>query len=439
MSIARYRAVLRLPGVARLLGFAVVARIPQTASGVVLTLHVVDRLGLGYAPAGAVVTAATIGMAVSGPWRGRVVDRRGLRRALLPSVLGSAVSWGMVPFVGFGPLVAVAFAGGVLGVPIFGVVRQSLSVLVPAEQRRTAFALDSIGTETSFLVGPAAGVLLATQLSPVIALLSVGAGSVLSGLALMALNPQTRSGKGGESQTGPGESQTGSVSGGASDKGVLHWYAPGLLAVLAAALAAGLVLAGTEVALIAHLRESGALSLTGLIFLAWSGASAIGGAVYGGMHRSVPPIVLLFWLALLTVPVGLAPAPALLTLTILPAAALCAPLISSTAEEVSRLVPEQARGEAMGWHGSALTIGSALGAPLAGAAIDAVSPWTGFAAVGAIGGGLAALGLALQRGRRPTGPRVDAARGATTTGEDELDRPVSSSRHPNAEGRAITW
>lgn len=408
-SFARYRTVLRLPGIARLLGFAVLARIPQTASAVALTLYVVDRLGMGYGAAGLVATAATVGMAASGPWRGRAVDRQGLRRALVPSLLGSAVAWGVAPFVGFAPLVAVAFVGGVLGVPVFGVVRQSLSVLAPPQHRRTAFALDSIGTEISFMVGPAAGVLLATQLSTTTALLTVGAGSVLSGLGLMLLNPPTRSpelqasgARPAVSDPEPQAAAIGEGAGGRPGDGAAHWYTPALLAVLAAALAAGVVLAGTDVALVAQLREAGALSLTGLVFLAWSGGSVIGGAVYGGMHRSVPPAVLLLGLALLTVPVGLAPSPALLAVTILPAAALCAPLISATAEAVSRLVPERSRGEAMGWHGSSLTIGSAVGAPLSGAAIDAVAPWAGFAAVGAVGGVLAGFGLILLgRSRRP--------------------------------------
>jgi MFS family permease len=412
-SFERYRAVLRIPGIAVLLGFAVFARIPQTASGVVFTLYVVGRLGRGYGAAGLVVAAATAGLAASGPWRGRAIDRRGLRRALIPSVIGSAVSWGIAPFVGFVPLAVVALVGGALSVPIFGVLRQSLSVLAPPQHRRTAFALDSIGTEVSFMIGPAAGVLLATQWSATAALVAVGVGTVLSGLGLIVLDPPTRSrdpeaveapapgvaaggvaGDSGAAGADPGT--VGAVVGvGVSERGRVHWYTPGLLAVLAAAFAAGVVLAGTDVALVAQLRAAGALSLTWLVFLAWSGGSVVGGAVYGGMHRSVSPTVLLLGLALLTVPVGFAPSPALLAVTILPAAALCAPLISSTAEAVSRLVPEGSRGEAMGWHGSSLTIGSALGAPLSGAVIDGVATWAGFAAVGAVGGALAGFGLLL--------------------------------------------
>src|SRR5690606_4845869 len=132
------------------------------------------------------------------------------------------------------------------------------------------------------------------------------------------------------------------------------WFTPGLVAVLAAGAGSTVVLAGTDVAVVAHLREYDAVELTGLVFAAWGVGSIIGGLVYGGMDRHVSPYAMLLALGVLTIPVGLAPGPYPLLLTILPAAALCAPVIAATAEGVSRWVPEAARGEALGWHGSAL-------------------------------------------------------------------------------------
>jgi predicted MFS family arabinose efflux permease len=89
---------------------------------------------------------------------------------------------------------------------------------------------------------------------------------------------------------------------------------------------------------------------------------------------------------------------------VVPAGAVCAPVITATAEAIAALVPERVRGEAMGWHGSALTAGTALGAPLAGAAIDRAGPWTGFAVVGAVGALVALLGVAAVRVRRARRP-----------------------------------
>jgi predicted MFS family arabinose efflux permease len=390
MSLAPYRRVLARPGVLRLLVFAALARVPATAAGVVLTLHVVTTLRLGYAAAGLVATAATVGMALGSPWRGRAVDRLGLRRALVPSIVAEAAVWGSAPFVPYRVLLVVAFAGGVLGLPIFTVARQSLSVLVPEEQRRTAYSLDSMGVELSFMAGPALGVVVATQLSTTAALIGVGVCMVVAGVALVAFDPPTRS-----EDAVPAPPQV--------SRGVRAFVSPGLVAALGAAAAATLVLAGTDVSVVAVLREHGAVTLTGLIFVFWGLGSMLGASVYGALKRPISPLVLLAGLAVLTVPVGLAGGPWTLAALILPAGALCAPVVTATAEEVARRVPEQVRGEAMGWHGSALTIGNAIGAPLAGASIDAVAPWAGFAVVGATGLALAGLGLAAMRlfGRRP--------------------------------------
>jgi MFS family permease len=84
----------------------------------------------------------------------------------------------------------------------------------------------------------------------------------------------------------------------------------------------------------------------------------------------------------------------------LPAGLLCAPTLSAAAEAVAALVEESRRGEAMGWYGSALTAGTALGSPLTGVMIDAAGPWAGFAGIGVAGVILGAAGLAAQSVRR---------------------------------------
>jgi len=390
-----YLRAARLPGVTRLLVFAVLARVPQTASAVVLTLHVVTTLHLGYAAAGLVATASTIGQALGGPWRARAVDRLGLRRALIPSIVVSTAAWALAPLTGYAGLLVLAAVGGVLSLPVFTVVRQSLAVLAPsAEERRIVFSLDSVGVELSFMIGPAAGVLLATGASTSVAIWGVAGATLLAGLALLVMNPPTVSAD--RSQEPDDEPLPRS-----------DWFTPSLLAVLGVTAGATVVLAGTDVSIVAHLRETGDVALTGLIFVAWGTGSSLGALVYGGLHRRWSPFGMLALLGVLTVPVGMVDGPYRLMLSILPAAAMCAPVLTATVEAVSRLVPERARGEAMGWHGSALQVGSALGAPLAGAAMDSSgTAWTGFAAVGVAGALLAVVGTLAVRLRRPS---VDVA------------------------------
>ena len=102
----------------------------------------------------------------------------------------------------------------------------------------------------------------------------------------------------------------------------------------------------------------------------WGLGSILGGLVYGAWHRPIPAFVLLGGLSLATVPIALAPSVWPLAALALVAGLLCAPTITATVDQVTQVVPDGARGEAMGWHGSFMTAGAALGAPVAGLAID---------------------------------------------------------------------
>jgi predicted MFS family arabinose efflux permease len=391
VALDPYRAVLACRGVPLLLVVAVLARVPLTAAGVALTLHVVTTLHRGYAEAGVVVAAITVGMAVGGPWLGRAVDRLGLRPALWPSVVVQLLVWGIAPMLPLWGLTVAALVAGLASPQLFSVIRQALTAMVPDHLRRSAYALDSMGVEVSFMLGPAVGVLIATAVSTTAALLAVGFGIVVGALALIGLDPPTRS-----------PQEPGSAVAGARPRRA-DWFDRNLLVVLGATAGATLVLAGTDVSVIAHLRAHGAVQLTGLIFVLWGVGSILGGIVYGAAHRAAPPLPLLLALGVLTVPVGLAPGAWWLAVSILPAAAVCAPVITATTDAVVGLVPDEVRGEAMGWHGAALQAGSAAGAPLAGLAIDAARPWAGFAAVGVAGAVLAAVGLIAQVARSGRG------------------------------------
>jgi len=388
-----YRRVLALPGVRRLTLLGVFARIPHTAMGLVLTIHVTQTLGRGYATAGLLVAALTVGMALGAPWRGRSVDRLGLRRALLPSVLAELVLWSLAPWLSLPWLLAAVVLAGALGLPVFTVVRLALSVMVPDEQRRTAFALDSVAVELSFMVGPTLGVLVAVHVSTTVALVAIGVCEALAGLALIAANPPTTS---PQAQQVAAREQAAGTSPGRVKVPVTAT----LVAVLGATAGATIVLSGTDVSIIATLREGGHLGVTGLVLGVWAFASLLGGLVYGLLPRSIPPLVLLLALGVLTAPVGFATTPVTLSVAVLAAGFLCAPVVTATAEVVTDLVPESVRGEAMGWHGSALTSGVALGAPLAGLAIDRVGPWAGFTTVGVTGVLLALIGLLAVSTRR---------------------------------------
>ena len=74
--------------------------------------------------------------------------------------------------------------------------------------------------------------------------------------------------------------------------------------------------------------------------------------------------------------------------------------MTAATEAITRLVPEDRRGEAMGWQGTAYTIGAAASAPLIGSSIDGVGAWGGFVVGGAIATVVALASYGGQQARR---------------------------------------
>ncbi|UOD82675.1 MFS transporter [Paenarthrobacter ureafaciens] len=429
MNFALYKEMLANRPVRRLLLVGMIARIPHSAAGVLLTLHIVLTLGQGYAAAGAAAAIMTIGIALGAPWRGRRVDMVGLRKALIPSIVSEAVIWSLVPHVSYAWLLPLVFVGGLFTLPIFSVVRQSLGVMVDGEQRRGAFALDSIATELVFMIGPAVGAVIATSGLSALGLTAVGLSVSAAGLFLIWFNPPTRS----DTACSPEESAEraadelsaaeaamvasapGHVQEAASEMAPavsraaglrsrvarnFAWFTVSVAALFAVAAGAGMVLSGSDVSIVGLLERGGHENQIGIVFFFWCAASVVGGLVYGAMNRPVPPMLLLLGMAALTIPMGFATDTwSLALLAILPGL-LCAPVLSASSEKVADLVDEERRGEAMGWYGSALTGGVALGAPMAGIFIDTVGPGGGFAAVGIGGVVLCLTGLLLLSLRR---------------------------------------
>jgi MFS family permease len=373
MLLTPYRETLALPRIKSLLAVATLARIPIAAAAVVLTLRVVTDLDRGYGAAGLVGAAVTIGGSIGAPVVGRLIDRRGLRPVLVLTTAAEVVFWTVAQALPYWPLLILSLFGGFLALPAFAVARQSIAALTPEAQRLPAFALDSITTEISFMAGPALGVVLATGPGPRVAMLAIGGGILASGIGLWLLNPPVRASH--ESPIEAGERVP-----------RRSWLRPRFVAVLAVTLAATLVLSGTDVSIVAVLRENGELSWSGLVMSLWAFYSLWGGFAYGTMHRRLPAVALLTPMAVLTVAVALGAAHWwLLAVLLIPCGLLCAPTITASADAVSRMTPASARGEAMGLHNSSLTVGVALGGPLAGLAADKIAPLWGFVTVGGIG------------------------------------------------------
>jgi len=377
---------------ALLLGILV--RIPIFAGGVLLTLHVVQTLHRDYGAAGLVSAAATICIAVSGPWRGRLLDTKGLRQVVLPSLIVTAICWSIAPFVDYLPLLLLVSLAGLFVVPTFAIIRQAVIVAVPESDRRTALSLDAVAVEVSFMVGPLVGVWAASIWSTAWVLFGIEMLGVLAGIGLWLANPVMYADAGDVCDE--------------SDERLPRsaWFRPQFLAMCVAAAATTIVLSGCDIAFVAALREFDQVSLLGPVFAVWGLGSVIGGLVYGMLHRSISAFLLLGGLSVATIPIALASGVWPLAALGFLAGLLCAPAITATIDQLSRVVPEAARGEAIGWHGSAMTAGSALGAPVAGLAIDQWGWGGGFVSVSLVGVLVAVVGAGATRTYRRSRARA---------------------------------
>lgn len=396
MRFSTYAELARIPVVRRVLLLGTLVRIPMWASAVVLTLHVVTHLDRSYTEAGVLEMVYSLALAISGPWRGRRLDRLGLRRTLTPSLVVLAVCWTVAPWLGYWPLLALVAVAGLFIMPTFSIVRQVLIGAVPDDQRTAVLSVDSVAVELSFMIGPVLGVLGAVYLPTPQALMLFQLSAVAAGCALWLSNPPL----GGEEETAEDE-------GGAKPR-VRDWLSPAVIAILAIAVTATVILTGEDLGTVAAMRAMHHTSSIGWVLALWGLGSALGGIVYGALHRHPPAGVLLVLLAASTAAVAVADGRLLFTVLLFVSGVFCAPTITATVDDLSRAVPARVRGEAMGWHGSALTLGGAVGAPAVGWAIDHGGWQGGFELAGWLGLAMALVGLVVQafRGRRPPAPEI---------------------------------
>lgn len=192
MSIKPYQRVLAIRDARRVLLLGFLLRLPIFSAAVIVTLHVVMHLHRSYAAAGLVAASGTLAIAISGPWRGRLLDRHGLRRVVAPSVVVTAGCWSIAPFVGYWPLLVLCVVAGLFVVPTFSVIRQGVIAAVAERDRRTALSLDGIVVELAFMAGPLIVVWLSTAVSTVWVLFGIEMVGVVVGALLWWADPPLR-------------------------------------------------------------------------------------------------------------------------------------------------------------------------------------------------------------------------------------------------------
>jgi len=386
VSMQLYRRALASRQLRTALLLGTLLRAPVFASGILLTVHTVTTLGRSYSAAGLLVAVVTTALAVSGPWRGRLLDRLGLRPVVVVTAVVAGLCWAVAPWMGYWGLVVLALVASVFAIPSFPIIRQAVIASVPESERRTAISLDSAALELSFMGAPLVAVWAAAHWSTAWVLFTSQMLAVLAGVVIWVVDPPMRA----ASERTAAE----------HDVPRREWFSVRFVIVCAIALGATLVLSGSELAVVAAMRDFGSTPSIGVVLALLGLGSLLGGLLYGALHRPVPAHWLLAGLALVTLPMALASSMWLLGVLSFVAGLFCAPTITATVDQVSRLVPAETRGEAIGWHGSFLTAGGAVGAPLGGFAVDHLGFGGGFAVVGAFGLAMALAAVPILGGRR---------------------------------------
>jgi MFS family permease len=394
-AVDRYARVLRAPDVARLLGAAVLARMPIGIDSLAMVLFVRAQTG-SFATAGLVAGAFGIGSGLMSPVQGRLIDRHGHARVMLPlaglhaAALGALVALGLSGAPG-AALVACGLAAGASIPPVGSVVRPLLPRLLGDDQNLlpTAYAVDGIAIEMVFITGPLLTAVIVSVGSPAAALL-VSCGFVVVGTLVLVSAPASRAWQ---------------PSGSDHERHLLGALtSPGVRTIVAATAPIGFALGATEVTMTAFATDHGSRAAAGALLALWAVGSGLGGLTYGAReHGSAPGarwVRIAVCFPLCSVPLVAAPSIAVMTVLAVIAGLCLAPYMAAANQLVGDVAPPGALTEAFAWPITAIAIGAAGGSAVAGAIAQSVGWREGFVAV--VAAGLAAGTVAVV-GRRTVG------------------------------------
>ncbi len=365
-------------GPQRLLAISVLARLPMAMIGIGLLVHVQSLTG-SLAAAGLVTGAVAAAHGVGGPLLGRAVDRFGQTAVLLASAAASGATLVAIalqpPGASRGTLVGLAAVLGLVIPPVGECLRALLpSLLRDRAAISTAYAVEATAVELTFIVGPPL-VLVIGRGSSTGGALCVVAATITGATCIFATQAGSRSWR----PAAMGRGRRG---------GALR--APGMRTLVAVLVAVGVVFGAVEVGVAAAAVQHSQSGATGWLLGLWGLGSFLGGlaaARRGGGARTGSGLVVLL-VALAAAHLALAAvASNILALgaLVLLAGATIAPTYASVFTMADRAAPAGTQTEAFAWLNTAVSVGAAGGAAIAGVVADVAGSPAVFALAGAAG------------------------------------------------------
>jgi len=390
--LAPYAEVFAIPRAWRFSVAGIIGRMPMSMYGLGTVLLISAGTGR-YGLAGSVSAAGSIGGAICAPQLGRLVDRLGQHRVLIPEGVFFALSVaGLCAAVVLGAPDWTLFLCGIAGgatMPQTGpMARARWSVLLAGSPRlHTAFSVESVADELCFVVGPAAVTLLATQVHPA-AGVACAALCALGGSLWFASQRSTEPPV--VAVTPAPSPAPWSVRGRRRARARRSQLASPTLAVLVPAyLFLGAMFVTIDLSTVDFATDFGHKALAGLILGCYAAGSGTGGLWYGSRTWRAPA-----WRRLaITLPLtvgGVCTFWAMPNLLVLaPVIFLCGMTIAPTLIAGYSLLASTSRPgratEAMTWLSTGISVGVACGSTAAGFILDAFGARWGYAFAAASG------------------------------------------------------
>jgi MFS family permease len=396
VNLSRYLDVLRTPGVARTVTFALIGRLPFGTLPLSIML-LMRHEHYDYGTIGAVLAAEALAVAATAVLVARLIDRLGQTRVLMVTgaITGVAIcvqAYAITAGAPAGLLIALGAVQGATIPPVSASMRALWAALVHEDRLEAAYAFDSIALELAFIAGPLIAAGLATGWTPLAGML-LCAGLYAVAAFGFATSPASRAWQ-----------PAGSIE--RTRAGAL--VSTGMRVLVAVAALTAIAFGVLEVALTAFAEDEGSRAAVGPLITVWSVGSVIGGLAYGARTWASPLerrfVVLAALLTLGTLPLVFAGTLVVMGALLFATGLALAPLGATEYALIGGLAPRGTATEAYSWLIVANTTGSAIGAFLAGLLVDRASvAWAIGSATIACGAGLlAAIGGRRFLAVRPT-------------------------------------
>jgi MFS family permease len=356
-----YREFLRDPQVRALSLAVLLSGVGGAAVPLALVLLVREQSG-SFAAAGAVVAALGVATGVFNPIRGRLVDAKGHRKTLTPLALIHLCSLAILVALAVGQaptwtLVVAAVVAGAAPAPLMSSLRALWRDLVPGGRLQAAYALQSVLTEVLFIASPLLAALLVAAFSAQLAVL-VLVSLEFAGVVAFTATPASRSWRSEPREAG----RLGALD------------SRGMRTLVLACLPYGMVFGALDVTAPAFADLHGAAEAAGIALAALALGSMIGGLIYGSRSWpwDLPARYLLLLLAMAAVLALAALSGGLPVFALLLAISglMVAPATTIIYSLLDRVAPRGTAIEATTWMILGYAVGGAIGAALAGVAVQ---------------------------------------------------------------------